>query len=102
MSEPLRQETDKIESGYGVWTANACPLQIEYSHGLIEEIRHLVAEGFQKLSRGGMEVGGLLYGTREGTVMRITALRSMVCEHARGPGLLLSDADRQALTAQIG
>lgn len=83
------------------WIAPESPISIEYSMVVIEEIRHEVAEGFQRLSRGGLEVGGILYGTREGRTVRILAMRPMQCEHARGPAFLLSDKDRAGLTEQL-
>jgi hypothetical protein len=89
------------EVKFGVWTIPESPLTIEYSLVVIEEIRREVAEGFQRLSRGGIEVGGALYGTRDGRTVRVTAMRTIVCEHARGPGFILSDRDRAALHEQL-
>jgi proteasome lid subunit RPN8/RPN11 len=86
---------------FGTWSAAASPLTIEYSLVVIEEIRHEVAEGFQKLSRGGIEVGGLLYGVHEGPMVRIMAIRPVACEHAGGPAFRLSERDRAALHEQI-
>jgi hypothetical protein len=86
---------------FGSWSVAESPVTIEYSLVVIEEIRHEVAEGLQKLSRGGMEVGGILYGAREGRTIRIMAMRPIACEHARGPGFLLSDADRKILEGQL-
>ncbi|HTB13182.1 MAG TPA: hypothetical protein VK752_16480 [Bryobacteraceae bacterium] len=83
------------------WTVAESPITIEYSLIVIEEIRHTVAEGFQRLSRGGIEVGGILYGTREGRTVRILAMRPIACEHARGPAFLLSDKDRMVLNQQL-
>lgn len=83
------------------WSVAESPITIEYSLIVIEEIRHAVAEGFQRLSRGGIEVGGILYGTREGRTVRILAMRPIACEHARGPAFLLSDKDRIALNEQL-
>jgi proteasome lid subunit RPN8/RPN11 len=83
------------------WSVAESPITIEYSLILIEEIRHAVAEGFQRLSRGGIEVGGILYGTREGRTVRILAMRAIACEHARGPAFLLSDKDRKVLNEQL-
>ena len=68
---------------------------------VIDEIRQVVADGFQRLQRGGIEVGGVLYGTREDRIVRILAMREIACEHARGPTFHLSDNDRAALTAQL-
>ena len=83
------------------WAVAESPITIEYSMIVIEEIRHAVAEGFQRLSRGGIEVGGILYGTRDGRTVRVLAMRPIACEHARGPAFLLSDKDRMVLNQQL-
>ena len=89
------------DAKFGSWSVAESPISIEYSLVVLEEIRHEVAEGFQRLSRGGIEVGGVLYGTREGRSIRILAMRPIACEHARGPAFLLSDKDRIALNQQL-
>jgi len=89
------------DATFGTWSAAASPLTIEYSLVVIEEIRHEVAEGFQKLSRGGIEVGGLLYGVKEEQAVRIMAIRPVACEHASGPTFRLSERDRAVLHEQI-
>src|ERR1700680_892238 len=86
---------------FAAWSVATSPITIEYSLIVIEEIRHAVAEGFQRLSRGGIEVGGILYGSREGHTVRVLAMRPIACEHARGPAFLLSDKDRKGLNDQI-
>ncbi len=71
---------------------------------VIEEIRQVVADGFQRLQRG---VGSLswrrpLPARRAGSrTVRVLAMREIACEHARGPTFHLSDSDRAALTAQL-
>jgi hypothetical protein len=89
------------ETKFAAWTVAESPITIEYSLIVIEEIRHAVAEGFQRLSRGGIEVGGILYGTRDGRTVRVLAMRPIACEHARGPAFLLSDKDRMGLNQQL-
>lgn len=89
------------DARFGSWSASESQVSVEYSLVVIEEIRHEVSEGFQRLSRGGVEVGGVLYGTREGRTIRILAMRPIHCEHARGPAFLLSDSDRQTLEDQL-
>jgi proteasome lid subunit RPN8/RPN11 len=89
------------EPKFGSWSVDASPVSIEYSLVVIEEIRREVSEGFQRLSRGGIEVGGILYGTQDGRTVRILAIRPIACEHARGPAFLLSDQDRRALVEQL-
>ena len=86
---------------YGVWTVPESPVSVVYSLVVIEEIRHEVLEGFQRLSRGGVEVGGILYGTQEANRISIQAMRPIDCEHARGPAFLLSDNDKAALEEQM-
>lgn len=87
---------------FAAWAVAESPITIEYSLIVIEEIRHAVAEGFQRLSRGGIEVGGILYGSRDGRTVRVLAMRPIACEHARGPAFLLSDKDRKVLNEQLG
>jgi hypothetical protein len=89
------------DAKFGAWVVPESPVDVEYSLIVIDEIRQVVADGFQRLQRGGIEVGGVLYGTREGRIVRITAMREITCEHARGPTFHLSDNDRAALIAQI-
>ncbi len=93
--------SDVSDIKFGSWSVTESPVSVEYSLVVIEEIRQEVAEGFQKLSRGGLEVGGILYGTREGRTVRIMAMRPVKCEHARGPGFMLSDNDKAGLSAQL-
>src|SRR5579862_106820 len=83
------------------WGVTESPIIVEYSLVVIDEIRRAVIEGFQRLSRGGIEVGGVLYGAREGRTVRLLAMRPIECEHARGPSFALSDADQAALQAQL-
>lgn len=85
----------------GTWTAPESPVTVEYSLVVVDEIRRAVTEGFQKLSRGGIEVGGILYGVRDGETVRLLATQTIVCEHARGPAFALSENDRAALSAQL-
>ena len=89
------------DAKFGSWSVAESPITVEYSLVVIEEIRHEVAEGFQRLSRGGIEVGGILYGTRDGRTVRVLAMRPIACEHARGPSFVLSDRDRVALNEQL-
>src|ERR1700722_2261482 len=89
------------EAQFGTWSVPASPLTIQYSLVVIEEIRYEVAQGFQKMARGGVEGGGLLYGQRDGRSLSILAMRPIVCEHALGPSFQLSQKDRDALLAQM-
>jgi hypothetical protein len=89
------------EVKFGTWTVPESPLTIQYSLVVIEEIRQEVAQGFQKMARGGIEVGGILYGRRDGRSLSILAMRPIVCEHALGPSFQLSSNDRAGLEEQM-
>ena len=89
------------ETQFATWTVPESPVDIEYSLVVLDEIRQVVAEGFQRLSRGGIEVGGVLYGAVKGRTVRIMAMREIACEHARGPTFHLSDNDRTLLIFQL-
>ena len=89
------------EVKFGTWTVPESPLTIQYSLIVIEEIRHEVSLGFQKMARGGIEVGGILYGRRDGRSISILAMRPIECEHALGPSFQLSPKDREGLEEQM-
>ena len=85
---------------FGAWSAPQSNLEIEYSLVVLDEIRRCVSDGFQRL-RGGMEVGGVLYGTHHQGKLRIEAIREIACEHAHGPSFQFSENDHEALEAQL-
>ena len=86
-------------SKFGAWSAPQSKLEIEYSLVVLEEIRQCVTDGFQRL-RGGMEVGGVLFGTRQEGKLRlddpaeqyIPARHSEFTWHgSRNPGMIPPD-----------
>ncbi len=89
------------DPNFGTWNVAESPFTAEYSIEVIEQIRAAVQEGFQRLSRGGIEAGGVLYGTHSGRTIRVLAQRPIPCEHTRGPAFLLSDQDKAGLTALL-
>jgi hypothetical protein len=89
------------ETKSGVWSVPQSPIVIHYSLLVIEEIRREVTQGFQKMARGGIEVGGVLYGKCEPEGVEILATRPIACEHALGPSFQLSEKDRAALNGQL-
>ena len=91
-----------MDQEFGQWRVEDLPLRIEYSLAVMEELRLYGEEGFQKIPHGGIEVGALLLGERNGETVRILEWRPMACDHARGPGFTLSPSDREALTELIG
>ncbi len=87
-SSPQLQPDDSAR-----WVTDGCPFAVEYSRQVLEELRVYGEEWFQKIPHGGMEVGAVLFGHYADGVLRILEWRPMPCEHARGPGFILSERD---------
>jgi hypothetical protein len=83
------------------WNVPGVPLVVQCSAEALEDIRSQAWEGLRKLARRGLEIGGVLYGTRRPGTIRIAAVRPIACQHEQGPGFVLSQADRAALGEQI-
>jgi hypothetical protein len=49
------------------------------------------------IRRGGVEIGGVLFGSFEGDRLILQAFRLLECEHAAGPSFILSDSDQVRL-----
>ncbi|MBL8234598.1 MAG: hypothetical protein JNL98_39230 [Bryobacterales bacterium] len=96
MSRPGAEEQDNL-----LWSAAESRYAIEISRAVLEELNGRVLEGFRRLSRGGVEMGGILFGRRSDTRIRIHSWREVACEHSRGPGFNLSNNDRQKLVQQL-
>ncbi len=82
---------------FSTWEVPGHPLRVQYSLSVLEQVRRAVLDGFYSLPRGGVEVGGVLYGTHENGLVRISAFRPLPCEHALGPTFVLSENDEAAL-----
>jgi proteasome lid subunit RPN8/RPN11 len=89
--------TRESDSEFGCWMVEGQALAVEYSRATLESLRTEVVDGFHKLPRGGLEVGGVLFGQRSGNVVRILTSRPLACEHAAGPSFVLSEKDEAAL-----
>jgi proteasome lid subunit RPN8/RPN11 len=80
-----------------VWSVSGHSLSIEYLPTILEEIRAYATDGFNRIRHGGIEVGGVLFGIRSGDRILILTWRALDCEHAEGPGFVLSENDEAAL-----
>ncbi len=85
----------------GSWTAGGHAIRIEYSASVLAEIRAAAVEGLCRFRRGGIEIGGILFGTTHGATVRILAFRPVPCQYASGPSYLLSDGDQQLLAQML-
>src|SRR5580698_405325 len=83
------------------WSAPGISVRIEYSSAVLEQIRQTAVEGYHCVPHGGVETGGILFGTHQKSAVRIKAWRPIACEYAKGPSFLLSETDEAALTETL-
>jgi len=81
----------RFDRDFGIWQG-----MVEYSHAVMEQVRVSAVNGFNSFGHGGLEIGGVLYGERRGDVVRVLAAVDLPCEHALGPGFVLSEKDQAA------
>jgi hypothetical protein len=73
---------------------------VECHPEVLETVRAAAVDGLMRLGRGGIEIGGLLFGQNTDGVVRILAVRPLECEHRFGPSFVLSEND-EALLSRI-
>lgn len=86
-----------LDAELDVWQAAGCAVRIAYSRAVMEELGLIASDGFNRVSHGGVEIGGVLFGVRDPDGVKILAHRALACEYAFGPSLTLSDNDRCSL-----
>jgi proteasome lid subunit RPN8/RPN11 len=86
-----------VAEDIAAWRAEGHSISIEYSNSVLEEIRLEAVKGITLLRHGGVEVGGVLFGSKDGDRIRIDAFRALRSEYAYGPNFVLSRNDEVAL-----
>ena len=79
------------------WHCEPLAVDIVCTVALLESIRRQVVDGFCRLSHGGLESGGLLFGRWTGRSIEILRAMPLDCEHKLGPSFILSPADEASL-----
>jgi hypothetical protein len=79
------------------WPCVPLGSEIECAPRVLHTICLEASLGLRKLTRGGLEVGGILFGERAEGLMRVLAVRPIECEHRFGPSFVLSDTDEAKL-----
>src|SRR5579863_4853182 len=90
-----------LMTDFETWHPSQSPLTIEYTHAVIDEVRDQAVAGYRRFSRGGVEVGGILYGVRDEAKVRILATQPIACEYKTGPSFVLSEKDKVHLQDQL-
>ncbi len=89
--------TENVGSEFRSWGVEGHAIEIEYAVAALEEVCASAVDGLFRFRHGGMEVGGVLFGTADGDRIRVLTYRPLECEHAFGPRFVLSERDRAAL-----
>jgi len=82
---------------FRVWTAPGHAVRIEYSDAVMDQIRMAAVDGYHLVPHGGVETGGILFGTHQKNLVRILAWRPLTCEYSKGPSFVLSEKDEAGL-----
>src|SRR6185369_8422049 len=69
---------------------------IECQSDVLQSLRALVLERFNQMPHGGAETFGVLFGTRHGDELRITAVRPLPVEATFAASSALSAEEREA------
>lgn len=86
---------------YAFWRTPDAAMTVVYSLALFHEIDFVVNEGYRRIPHGGVEVGGLLFGRKEPSRIRLEAFRGIECEHAFGPSFVLSERDLEKIRTHL-
>ena len=93
---------DASPISFGLWDSPGTEFPIRYSLPLLREIDSFVADGYRRIPHGGLEVGGLLYGTMETDGLTLLHYQPIECQHLYGPRFVLSEADVEGLRLHVG
>jgi proteasome lid subunit RPN8/RPN11 len=86
---------------FETWRAERHNMTIECAGPVLNEIRIAAVDGYQRMRHGGIEVGGVLFGTHRNGVVQVQAMRPIACEYSQGPRFILSERDQAALAEQL-
>jgi proteasome lid subunit RPN8/RPN11 len=93
-------EAAKLES-FLTLTGSGDLRAIHFSHSVLQPIRLVATEKFLSIPRGGLEIGGVLFGRFEDGEAAVLAFRELAIEYRSGPSFVLSDSDEAALRSLL-
>ena len=82
------------------WRFSQCAFVMECSSAVLEQVRREVEQAY-KSHCGKLETGGVLFGNHEPERIQILAAKPLQCEHAMGPGFVLTENDLRRLAQLI-
>jgi len=85
----------------GKWLVSGSEDSIVWDQDALNRFLEEMRSGYQRFSWGGVEIGGILVGSRDLAQTRITNFLPVPCTHESGPSFDLSLADKEKLRASI-
>ena len=82
------------------WRVPQCSFSIEWPAAMLEQIGREVRNKLNS-RQGEQETGGVLFGNKTPDRIELLAYRPLACEHAMGPGFVLSEGDEKKLAQLI-
>ncbi len=102
--QSARMQASPAEHPSYLWTVPGKRVAVDLPLSVVRRIAADTIDALQTTGRG-LEIGGLLLGRsrreRGPTVVELTGIEPLDCEHAAGPSFMLSAGDRQALEARL-
>jgi len=98
--DEIDEERLRTGTNFKSWRIPQCPFLMECSSAVLEQIRREV-DGARNLPGGERETGGVLFGIQEPGHICILSCKPLPCEHAMGPGFVLSEKDEKHLAQLI-
>ncbi len=83
------------------WVIPGHDQEIEISAPLAAEIVAAAKAGFNRFPRGGLEVGGVLFGVREEGRLQVCVARPIPCKHTLGPSFTLTADEHDELADRL-
>lgn len=88
-------------SGFESYRLVDSPLTIRFSTDVLRNIRTAAVAGLLSIRRGGLEIGGVLFGTVEADAVTVLHHRALSIEYVNGPSFTLSGNDETSLELLI-
>ena len=88
-------------SDWNEWPIDGWKGLVKYHRDDLKQISSEMTAGFRAYSWGGVEVGGVLIGSRDGNSFSIADHRPVDCEHAHGPSYELTPKDLDSLRKAV-
>ena len=95
------RDFDGLSNGLELGDCPSGPVSLRYAYSLVDQIRREVFDKFLSIPRGGLEIGGVLFGTITGAEIRLLAYRPLEIEYLNGPSFALSNTDEIGLMQLI-